>query len=160
MQVIRKSDSVHTRHQKPYDKPHSRPGVTAARSDDEKISASSAPGTYDKNLLAKLVLETAKLNARDWDEISSTVGQTLSKNKDLWRKVIKTQLIAGKEWSKSTSPSWTNQQKIALVNYILDKTSVNWDQVARSFPGKSPIQVKDVWRKVLLPKIRRGDPVN
>ncbi|KAK1925026.1 hypothetical protein DB88DRAFT_539801 [Papiliotrema laurentii] len=123
-----------------------------------KASVKQGGPTYDKCLLVTLIVKQV---SPDWGRISSVLNdKTESKAHDLWRKVILPALSAGRAWSTSTGGSWSSAEKIKLVTMIIEDAKVDWDIVARAFPERSKTQVRDVWRKGVFPKIKKGEAVS
>ncbi|WWC69529.1 uncharacterized protein I206_103471 [Kwoniella pini CBS 10737] len=111
---------------------------------------------YDKALILTLVLKTVK--DIKWEELSNEIGKTPTQCKDVWRKVIQPSIISNKTWSNE-GKDWTKVMKIKLLLIVLDACTPNWDEMTISFPGKTKSQLYDVWRKVILPRLKRGDPI-
>ncbi|WWC61197.1 uncharacterized protein I303_103777 [Kwoniella dejecticola CBS 10117] len=115
-------------------------------------------GEYDKTLIVTLVLKTAK--DVKWESIVTEIGKTTTQCKDVWRKVIHPSIIANRPWAnEGTSKGWTKFMKIRTFLIVLEACTPDWDGMTQAFPGKSKSQIKDIWRKVILPRLRRGDTI-
>lgn len=101
----------------------------------------------------------------------------------MWRKVILPALLDGREWSNSGSAAWSTKAKIEVLATVLKVLSVlritadaqginpDWTHVAAA-QGRTPTrelwmpastdnaEVKDVWRKVMQPKLLKGETIS
>ncbi|RXK40597.1 hypothetical protein M231_02052 [Tremella mesenterica] len=110
---------------------------------------------HNKTLIVSRVLETAKTN---WENVGVSVKKTPTQCKDTWRKTILPSLLENKVWSNG-GPGWTKEMKLTMFKMIVDSASPHWDKIATSCPGKTKSQVQDIWRKVVLPRLKRGETV-
>ncbi|WVW83182.1 hypothetical protein I302_105200 [Kwoniella bestiolae CBS 10118] len=146
---------------KPYFKPplklkQSKLDFAPARDGLTEVPKKSKKNEYDKTLLVILFLKTAK--DIEWDELSKDMGKTPTQCKDTWRKVIHPSLLSNKPWSGG-GRNWTGEMKIATLMMVLNSCNPDWEVIATSFPGKTKSQLYDVWRKVIFPRLKRGDTV-
>ncbi|KAK8869884.1 hypothetical protein IAR55_000452 [Kwoniella newhampshirensis] len=116
----------------------------------------SKKGDYDKRLLVTLVLKSAK--DIQWESLGSRIGKTAVQCKDVWRKVIHPALISNKAWNVC-GKDWTADMKLQTLMTVLDAVKPDWEGMTVAFPGKSKSQIHDVWRKVVLPRLKRGGSV-
>ncbi|OCF35423.1 hypothetical protein I316_02975 [Kwoniella heveanensis BCC8398] len=119
-------------------------------------SSKTKAGGYDKLMLVVLVLKSA--NNTEWDALASKIDKTPTQCKDVWRKVIQPALINNQPWTGS-GKGWTSEMKLETLRTVFESTNPDWEAIAGSFPGKTKTQVHDVWRKVILPRLRRGDTI-
>ncbi|KAK6902875.1 hypothetical protein I204_07183 [Kwoniella mangroviensis CBS 8886] len=157
MPKINKSNSQAS---KPYDKPNTSPKQTKldypSVQSPSLVHSKGKKSEYDKTLLVTLFLKSSK--DADWTELGKDIGKTPIQCKDVWRKVIKTSLLTNKPWS-GDGKDWTREMKIATLMIVLDSCNPDWECIAASFPGRTKSQLYDVWRKVILPRLKRGDTI-
>ncbi|WVQ98661.1 hypothetical protein IAU59_005792 [Kwoniella sp. CBS 9459] len=125
------------------------PGIKARKSPTKA-------GGYDKLMLVVLVLKSAT-NVK-WDELATKIDKTPTQCKDVWRKVIQPALANHQPWT-ATGKGWTREMKLETLLAVLEATNPDWETIALSFPGKTKTQVHDVWRKVILPRLKKGDSI-
>ncbi|WVR05115.1 hypothetical protein IAU60_002127 [Kwoniella sp. DSM 27419] len=115
-------------------------------------------GRYDKKLLVSLVCMTT--SRVDWDNLGSRIGKTATQCKDVWRKVIYPALTSNQSWTTS-GKGWTEEMKKETMLAVLNSISPDWEAIAVKFPGKSKtrLEVHDVWRKVVMPRLNRGQTI-
>ncbi|WRT67052.1 uncharacterized protein IL334_004018 [Kwoniella shivajii] len=156
---------------KPYKRPSSPSSSEKAKSKSLKQTKIDLPrikssvienepkvkkGEYDKSLLVILVLKTAK--DIKWDLLGQKTDKTATQCKEVWRKVILPALSTNKSWANE-GKGWTKSMKIELFMTVLESCKPNWEDMTASFQGKTKSQIHDVWRKMVLPKLKRGETV-
>ncbi|WOO85493.1 uncharacterized protein LOC62_07G008992 [Vanrija pseudolonga] len=125
-------------------------------------------GGYDRALL---VSEVSKVNFplgvcradsqatnANYTALAAEVGKTATQCKDTWRKTVFPALLAGREWA-TDGAGWSGAMKRKLVAEVLGTAKPAWEDVARQFPERTKTQVVDVWRKVVLPRLLKGQPL-
>ncbi|WWC90080.1 uncharacterized protein L201_005013 [Kwoniella dendrophila CBS 6074] len=160
--------------EKPYDRSSSPPTPNPASAKDKKSTKQSKldlpsikgnlrenkkvtrKSDYDKSLLVTLVIKTAK-DTR-WEDLAKEVNKTPTQCKDLWRKVIQPLLCTNSSWANDGT-GWTSEMKVKTLMTILESCTPNWVEIADSFPGKTKSQVNDVWREVILPRLKKGNTI-
>ncbi|RSH91275.1 hypothetical protein EHS25_009574 [Saitozyma podzolica] len=143
---------------KPYLK--TEPGVTVdeeprSKNKDKGESAGSGKYEYNKLVLVSLVVAPAK---PDWLAIATTLHPTQAQCYDLWRKVLLPNLLANKPWANS-SKDWSTDEKVELLLQVIQRTKPEWEAISQHFPGRTKSQVCDVWRKVVLPRLKKGQTI-
>ncbi|WWD15840.1 hypothetical protein CI109_100264 [Kwoniella shandongensis] len=113
-------------------------------------------GEYDKQMLVALVLKSA--NDIKWDDLAFRIGKTSVQGKDVWRKVIHPALITNRPWNVS-GKGWTGEMKLQTLMTVLEATNPDWQSMTSAFPGKSKSQIHDVWRKIIFPRLKRGETI-
>ncbi|WVF72279.1 hypothetical protein IAT40_007091 [Kwoniella sp. CBS 6097] len=131
--------------------------LTSVRACTSPPKSRSKTGGYDKLMLVVLVLKSA--NNVKWDDLASRIDKTPTQCKDVWRKVIQPALTSNQSWFEGTGKGWTKEMKVETLRTVLESTNPEWEVIALSFPGKTKTQVHDVWRKVILPRLKRGDTI-
>ncbi|ORY33752.1 hypothetical protein BCR39DRAFT_519042 [Naematelia encephala] len=94
----------------------------------------------------------------DWQAIGSTLDKTSTQCFDLYRKSLLPALHSGKPWATTTS-AWTSAEKVQLLDKVLKTTTTDWEDLASTFPDRTKAQIYDVWRKVIMPKLKNGEVV-
>ncbi|EAX96844.1 Myb-like DNA-binding domain containing protein [Trichomonas vaginalis G3] len=56
----------------------------------------------------------------------------------------------------SRATKWSQAEDDALIAIVQDHQKVNWIEVAKRFPGKTPQQVSERWNKVVNPDLVKG----
>ncbi|BEI83527.1 hypothetical protein CcaverHIS002_0401310 [Cutaneotrichosporon cavernicola] len=79
--------------------------------------------------------------------------------RDVWRKVMFPALVEGREWSAGER-GWDGAMKLHLPREVLGTAKPDWEVIAVQFPSRTPTQVSDVWRKVVLPRLMSGKLLN
>ncbi|WVQ70148.1 uncharacterized protein L199_008373 [Kwoniella botswanensis] len=136
-----KIDESISQESKPYDKPNTSPKKTKQITLNYPTIRTQSLGhssgkknKYDKNLLVTLFLKSSK--EVNWTELGKDIGKTPIQCKDVWR-----------------------EMKIATLMMVLNSCNPDWEFIAASFPGRTKSQLYDVWRKVILPRLKRGDTI-
>ncbi|KAL1405512.1 hypothetical protein Q8F55_009149 [Vanrija albida] len=106
-------------------------GAAAKIKNEKGAPAPAAKGGYDRALLVSEV------------------------SKDTWRKTVFPALLAGRDWA-TDGAGWSRVMKIKLVCEVLATAKPDWEDVAEHFPSRTKTQVTDIWRKVVLPRLVKG----
>ncbi|KAL7422281.1 hypothetical protein Q5752_002927 [Cryptotrichosporon argae] len=142
----------------------------------ERSASTAKPYIYDRPLVVQLVVQSSK---PQWEVLASEIGKTATQCKDVWRKILLPALVGGRPWA-ADGAGWSGEMKRQTVMRVVSDAQPNWDAIAAHFEGRTrsrasrralnvpsgwtdvrdlTTDVYDLWRKILLPRLRNGLPL-
>ncbi|GFZ46206.1 hypothetical protein JCM24511_04453 [Saitozyma sp. JCM 24511] len=134
---------------KPYLK--AEPGVTVdeePRSENKEKGKGSGSGKYEYNKLVLVTLVVAPAKP-DWLAIATTLRRTQARAPP----EPPCQQAVGQ------FEDWSTDEKVELLLQVIQRTKPEWEAISEHFPGRTKSQVCDVWRKVMLPRLKKGQTI-